>query len=836
MDNKKLLSGIIFGLVFLLSVVFFNYIFVGRNSRAVAETSEASLPILSIQVGENHINNMHGYTGSMDKNLLRDSIVPLETSYRFDVIISEVTEGISSVSYTIYETDNETVRESGIASFQRSDKTTKAAVTLKKKLQRGKVYLMELTIENEKGVEVHYYTRLKYGTELHFTECMDFIQKFHEAALAGDTEGEQYVTQFIEPNASYQNNNLSKVDIQSNSDVICYAGMKPVVEKSYPPMVKEITEDLSSVEMRSILSYENSKGEKRYFMVTEYYKVRYSVSRMYLLGYERTQEEYFQYDAVDGGKNRFLIGTTGGSDKDLHTQNDCEMAAFVQQDQLWFYDFQQDEMVQVFSFIGEDYRDVRNNYDQNQIDILNMDKNGDMIFVVYGYMNRGVHEGENGICVYRFDYKERVNEEVMFIPTEVPYENMKEALSKLAYLNKEDVFYFYLDGSIYKVDASDKDYEVLQTNVEADTIVSSEKGYLAVSDGDSITITNMENEKQQTITCGDKEQICGIGFIETDFIYGIANKSDVQKKSDGSMTIPMKEIKIVDKDLKEIKNYKKSGVYILSASTEGNVVKMTRATRQGGKYKKLVDDYIHYKEDKSEKIIFEYSYDSNLYNQLYMTLPTYVYVTDEPKLTNTQEKVSGNYKTIDFASNESRQKECYVYAKGTLQGTYTSVKEAIDAAKNGAGVVVNSKQNYIWEKGVAKEYAKVPNVSIVKAKNKEESFAACMKMLLKLNADNTSYETLVKEEGEPMDILSKYFKERAVNLSGCSLEDVVYYISEGRPFIAKRANGTYIVVMSYNSTKLRYIDPVKGESIQGERKALEKEFKKGGNEFYSYTE
>ena len=225
MDNKKLLSGIIFGLVFLLSVVFFNYIFVGRNSRAVAETSEASLPILSIQVGENHINNMHGYTGSMDKNLLRDSIVPLETSYRFDVIISEVTEGISSVSYTIYETDNETVRESGIASFQRSDKTTKAAVTLKKKLQRGKVYLMELTIENEKGVEVHYYTRLKYGTELHFTECMDFIQKFHEAALAGDTEGEQYVTQFIEPNASYQNNNLSKVDIQSNSDVICYAGI-----------------------------------------------------------------------------------------------------------------------------------------------------------------------------------------------------------------------------------------------------------------------------------------------------------------------------------------------------------------------------------------------------------------------------------------------------------------------------------------------------------------------------------------------------------------------------------------------------------------------------------
>ena len=135
--------------------------------------------------------------------------------------------------------------------------------------------------------------------------------------------------------------------------------------------------------------------------MTEYYKVRYSFSRMYLLDYERTQEEYFQYDAVDSARNRFRIGTTLNSEKDLHTQNDCELAAFVQNNQLWLYDYQEGQMIRVFSFLGEDYRDIQNNYNEHGINILKMDENGDMVFVVYGYMNRGSHEGENGICVYR---------------------------------------------------------------------------------------------------------------------------------------------------------------------------------------------------------------------------------------------------------------------------------------------------------------------------------------------------------------------------------------------------------------------------------------------------
>ena len=41
-----------------------------------------------------------------------------------------------------------------------------------------------------------------------------------------------------------------------------------------------------------------------------------------------------------------------------------------------------------------------NLYDQHAIKIISMDKDGNTTFAVYGYMNRGEHEGEVGAAIY----------------------------------------------------------------------------------------------------------------------------------------------------------------------------------------------------------------------------------------------------------------------------------------------------------------------------------------------------------------------------------------------------------------------------------------------------
>ena len=64
------------------------------------------------------------------------------------------------------------------------------------------------------------------------------------------------------------------------------------------------------------------------------------------------------------------------------------------------------------------------------------------------------------------------------------------------------------------------------------------------------------------------------------------------------------------------------------------------------------------------------------------------------------------------------------------------------------------------------------------------------------------------------DKLFKVFNKRAVNYSDCSMDDLVYAISKGRSFVAQRKNGTYVLVMSYNQTDLRYYDPTNGKSVK----------------------
>ena len=60
--------------------------------------------------------------------------------------------------------------------------------------------------------------------------------------------------------------------------------------------------------------------------------------------------------------------------------------------------------------------DARTLYDGHKIKILNVDEGGNVIFLVYGYMNRGRHEGQVGISVYYYDSTVNTVEEMAYIP------------------------------------------------------------------------------------------------------------------------------------------------------------------------------------------------------------------------------------------------------------------------------------------------------------------------------------------------------------------------------------------------------------------------------------
>ena len=58
------------------------------------------------------------------------------------------------------------------------------------------------------------------------------------------------------------------------------------------------------------------------------------------------------------------------------------------------------KIVKIFSFRGEEQEDFRYVRQEHDIKIIRMADNGDVDFVLYGYMNRGIREGYSGVGVY----------------------------------------------------------------------------------------------------------------------------------------------------------------------------------------------------------------------------------------------------------------------------------------------------------------------------------------------------------------------------------------------------------------------------------------------------
>ena len=816
MKQSKAIQISVFGILFLISLFIWNYMLVGRNNKGVTETSQATIPLLTVSADGKNINQLHGYQGSVDASLIRDSITPIYEN-EVKVMLTYAKSDVSVVSYKIYDTDNKTILGNGDTAFHKVKGKKTANIKIKERLENGKTYLMELSVkQNDKTIR--YFTRVIYGTSFHLKECLDFAQKFHDAALTeGNTE---FISQYLETAEGTTSNNLANVDLKSTQEAVSYATLKPQVESVYPATVKEISENVTSLELRYILSAENTDGTKQYYQATEYFRVRYAKDRKYLLNYERN--------------NRILLGI-GSSQKQLISKNGGKKAAFVVQDELWYYDYQKSNMHKVFSFEGEDYRDSRNNYQKHAIQIMKMKNNGDIAFLVYGYMNRGKHEGENGISVYQYTASDQKIEELGFIPTQIQYDMMKNDIKKGAFLSGSGQFYFYLDGSIYQVDLDSGKSKILAKNITDDMTVISENGMLALNQSkNKMKVVDLSTQKTEVITCKDDQVLRPIGFIEKDFIYGVGNKKEVVRNKDGSYMYPLTNVYIRN-NKKIVKEYGEDGTYITNTSVDGTTIALTHSKKSGNGYKKINVSYIRYKDKQESKAVLEYGYTGTRLNQLYLAFPDDVYIQTRPNYLSTNVEEQEDEIKIKFAVNDNKYRDAFVYTGGKLSGIYSNLKEAIKVAKQGGGVVVNYHQMYLWEKGVAQNYGKGSNIPMIKAKNKDETDIACILMMARSEGIKISYDKIKKMSGSTYDKLFKVFNKRAVNYSDCSMDDLVYAISKGRSFVAQRKNGTYVLVMSYNQTDLRYYDPTNGKSVKANRKKLESEFKQAGSVYYGYA-
>lgn len=840
--KQAIIKVVILVTIFVGSLFGFNFLMGNKQNTMAAEMEEATLPLVALKCEGQTINSLHGYVNDMDAALVSDSITPMEEGQSLTILISPYKNEIKQVYYEITSQDGTSLIEEGtIKEFKEKKQVLQGNLKVQTPLEAEKEYLLKMMVMTNSGRNSSFYTKIIKKEETHIQECLRYVMNFHKVIF--DKEKAVEIQKNLETKEELVHNTLAKVNINSTFDLITWGSLKPKVLGSVIPTVKEVTEDTCVVELFYTISAENKKGVPELYHVVEYYRVKWSADRMYLLEYERTQEALFSGEIIDPAQNQFKIGIGSNEDIDSITSEDSQKVAFVREGQLWYYDYKNVSLTQVFSFRQKDSNDLRNNYNQHKIKLLSMDKEGVISFIVYGYMNRGKHEGETGISVYEYDPAAKRIEELVFIVSNQPFETLKEEVEQVAYRNNKGNFYVMLGGQVYTINLERKDVDVLAKEMTVESCVSSEDSrYIALQDNvnlqknNKITVYDLKTGHIFEIKGGKNNRIKALGFVNGDFIYGTAKSSDIKKKSDGSLVFPMSKVEIMNQEEEIVKVYQKSSTYILGATVNENVVELQLAEKNGKGYKRKGLDYIVNKaENKDYQVTFTYRYTTERYRELFMQFPNYVYITTVPKLSLTKVALTDDYRRVQIDESENQIARYFVYAKGKLNSSYYSIVEAINEADKLEGYVVNSKQQTMWEKNGIKLYNSVgDDVPIVSVTDKSQSKAACVAMMIQFEGGTVTVEQIEEMGSTSVGVLNSYMKRGAVNLSGATLDQVLYYVSNGSPVMAKRTDGSFLLITSYNSTLIRAIDPITGESSQMNRKEMEEEFKRAGNTFVSY--
>ena len=830
--------------VFVAALVFFNYRITSEKGNPVAELANSTYPIMEIGGEESDYNLMSAYRGDIDLSLVRNQITIVDHSQTVQLKLHNYDYDITAIQYILFENDSENPLEEGTLNQLtgiKEENVREGTITFKSDLKQGKNYYLKMAVRLDNSTRAYFYTKIQKGAEYHLKEYTAYALKFHNN-LFDKTKKEENAT-YLEPTGDSATSSFENVTLHSSVDDVFFGNMEVKQESDPRVKVREINDTYAILELDTLISSAISDDVIQYYELEEMYKLRYTQERMYLLDYQRTMDAYYNESMIDSANNYIGLGIQNEQNISYQYADEGHKLCFVSEGQLWYYDYDDSDVSKVYSFSSENLADIRNDQEDHGIKILKMSDKGVIDYLVYGYINRGRHEGANGIQIMRYDPNTNCNEELAFLVSSVPYNNMKEDLDKLSYLNTEDVFYCMLDGDLHQVDLNEKKDTILESGLVNESLTASkDQSIIAleknqdICQNTEIEMIDLESGKTQTFSCTNNQRIRSVGFLADDFIYATALTVDVSKAANGVVTFPAKQLHIMDIEGNEIKTYNKAGRYILETTVNGSVLEMKFAKKNGSRFVQTSDiDYIRYKEEESEDAITLTTKTSETYGtQLYFKFPNYIYIQVEPDLVLTKILTSEDNNSIVLERSGDVTEQYYVYAGGQRQDVFTNLPEAVNAASEQRGNVIDSQEKTLWQCAFD-EYAIVAGMDrVTKVSSDKESLAGCLSMIASVNGNNIDAKEIAAETGTISEKMERCSGHQTLNLTGCSLDDVLYYISQGSPILARYSGRKYVIVMSYNSTKIRYLDPVTGQSTVAGRQEITDILRKAGNVFYSY--
>lgn len=825
--------------VFLASALIIGSIMNQGHNNMTMEMAPATLPMITMESGGVACNELHGNTVEMDVAYQKDCITLLGEGRQANFTVDTFGREITGISTEVRSIDgSRLIENSEVTGWKANGKSFSVSLTLKDLIDTNTQYSLTLILELEGEQKVYYYTTILWNDDVHISEILEFATDFHGKLY--DKEVAKELTKYLEPNSKLTDNGtFHKVNIHSSFQQITWGSLEPVQEDAASIRLTQISGNVASLLMDFVVSTGEGKN-KIYYNVEEYYRVRYTSERMYLLDYERTMTQIPDTTRMYAN-DKILLGITD-ENVDMMESADGNTVVFSDMGQLLSYNAATNGLTVIFSFYDKDNADRRTLYDNHGIKILDVDEGGNVKFAVYGYMNRGRHEGETGIQIISYDNSLNTIEEEVYIPYSKSYAVLKDEMEQLLYRNRQQHVYFFLENGVYDVDLENRSAEQLVSIRQDDSLQVSENHEIIVwQEGDDINhsnqlnVRNLNTGEQTVIRAEDGEAIRPLGFMGEDIIYGVARESDIRTENSGQIFYPMYKVCISNSSGDNLKEYGQDGIYIVDCAIEGNQITLSRIQRsENGSYQEILDDQImnNVEEEPGQNKVV--TADIDIYER-YVQIQTKTTIdTRTIKVLNPKEVVfeGGRELTLDAVSEVSRY---YVYNAYGVQGIYSAPGKAVKEAYDSAGVVANDRGITVWLKGNRVSRNQIMAIKEESVTDQKNSLTVCLDNILRHAGITRNTEYDLAQGKTAIQILEEnMIGVQVLDLSGCSLDAVLYYVNQDIPVLAILEDGEAVLVTGFNEFNVVIMEPSTGKLYKKGMNDATTWFAENGNHFISY--
>lgn len=820
MKILKLLRNkfVVLGIVFTVALIGYFVMIAGRGVKGgpvYTSIEEASLPVLWVEMTGKQMNCMRGFLNDPGINVSYDTLTVVPEDRKLKLFIRENSMTITGIKYEIRSADlSELIDRGSVDDFlnSESEQGIDFILPVGNYLSEWKKYRLDITLITENKGEVHYYTGLMKGKQEELVKMIELANSFSDRNF--DYNAARENATYLESDDTGDNTNLGVVNLKSSFEQLTYRqlnlqliGVKDIRLCAYDGYMGEIKIIFSA-------SSKNDNEAAQLYEISESFVIRVAPERLYMMDYTRTMSEVFLGDLSLFNAQKIWLGINKNDIISGLSSPNERFTAFVSNRDLIYIDrgladekSKRTEVkpgaMKLYSFRSGVDSGLRSAYNKNDIKLLRADNEGGVDFLVYGYMNRGEHEGQTGIIYNRYEPQKNIIVEKFFIPVDKTYEEIREDVLALAHLGANNNLYIKLGSGVYSVDpdggSSIAVVEGLREGCYSISPLESRLAWQVKQDKSGSGIVNFMN-----LDTGDKKEIKAEpgkllstkGFIDTDLILGISEEQNSWLINGKTALTPYNAIEIINDMLEVQEHYERVGNFISDVRVEGGRVHLKLLSRTGDtSFNFVADDTIVSNAEPVTAAVKGIGYNmSEDKGRVFFMESDFINGEKIKKLTVPESISYETTKNITI-KRQDEEKNFISYAHGDMLASHEEAAAAIESAYQNMGLV--------RENGT----------------------------LFYARAAVLSYKLLKVPAPRALEFMQAREEDSLTSLRGISLKQSFYFLNRNLYVLGYSDGGVPLLIYGYDKNNISVYDINTGETKKIGIKEAELMFDSGYNDF-----